>query len=307
MAARAWATAVPSEEVLFQNESVSLCLLLNRKNRTIRIFDFRTGASPTKTTITMSLARREQVERIFTIVEREEVGTWHRLGLKREGVIPGFYRRSDAHLLGIAIDPHASPPRSRSRHRPDRRERAVVPFAAADTATADATLHAARKLELKQLPTTRAPVFRLLEVEEPEIKQAALPVLLAGTALTSLEPFGRSSVRKHFFAQWRGVTQLMACAEIQPCFGHACLEFVSPPRDLAHAAYYASVLGAMMPMLAHNDVVSCFAFTPTSDATLAAAFLAGGFRRTGVLARHLQLRDGRVDAFLWTRKTGAHP
>jgi hypothetical protein len=47
----------------------------------------------------MSYAQREGVERVFTVVERDEVSSWTRLGLRREGTIAAFYKRSDAFIL----------------------------------------------------------------------------------------------------------------------------------------------------------------------------------------------------------------
>ena len=44
MAAKAWGTQQKAvDEVFFQNEAVSLCLLVNRRARTMRVIDFRAG------------------------------------------------------------------------------------------------------------------------------------------------------------------------------------------------------------------------------------------------------------------------
>src|SRR5437762_4404476 len=104
MAIRASAAVVAEpEQILFENAKVSLCLLLNRHARTLRIFDFRAGADPTKRGYVLSIAQREGVERVFTVVERDEVSVWTRLGFAREGTIPGFFKRSDAYVLGATV------------------------------------------------------------------------------------------------------------------------------------------------------------------------------------------------------------
>ena len=59
---------------------VSLCLLLNRRARTLRVVDFRSGPNPAKRVFVMSLGKREGAERVYTLVERDEVSTWARLG-----------------------------------------------------------------------------------------------------------------------------------------------------------------------------------------------------------------------------------
>src|SRR5215467_8410388 len=103
MAIRAAAAPSEPEEILFENAKVSVCLLLNRHSRTLRIFDFRAGADPTKRGYVLSIAQREGVEHVFTVVERDEVGVWSRLGFDKEGTIPGFFKRSDAYVLGAAV------------------------------------------------------------------------------------------------------------------------------------------------------------------------------------------------------------
>ncbi len=106
MAAKAWGIQHKAvEEVFFQNEAVSLCLLVNRRARTMRVVDFRAGPSHAKRLFVLSLAQREGVEKAYTLVERDEVATWVKLGFAKEGNIPGFYKRSDAFLLGCTVPP----------------------------------------------------------------------------------------------------------------------------------------------------------------------------------------------------------
>ena len=106
MAAKAWGSQQKAvEEVFFQNEAVSLCLLINRRARTMRVIDFRAGPTSAKRLFVLTLAQREGVEKVYTLVERDEVATWVKLGFAKEGNIPGFYKRSDAFLLGCTVPP----------------------------------------------------------------------------------------------------------------------------------------------------------------------------------------------------------
>src|SRR5258706_5782694 len=137
MAIRASAAVVAEpEQILFENSKVSLCLLLNRHARMLRIFDFRAGADPTKRGYVLSIAQREGVERVFTVVERDEVGVWSRLGFEREGTIPGFFKRSDAYVLGAAVPLALATGESR----------APVPDLAAVEAAAEKAYQEARRL-----------------------------------------------------------------------------------------------------------------------------------------------------------------
>src|SRR5215831_3438828 len=117
MAAKAWSTAQkqqqnqkPIDEVFFQNDAVSLCLLINRRAKTMRVIDFRAGPTNAKRMFVLSLAQREGVEKVYTLVERDEVATWVKLGFAKEGNIPGFYKRSDAFLLGCCVNREHHPP-----------------------------------------------------------------------------------------------------------------------------------------------------------------------------------------------------
>src|SRR5438105_7671763 len=105
MAAKAWGGAQQKnvEEVFFQNDSVSLCLMIHRRAKTMRVIDFRAGPSNAKRMFVLALAQREGVEKVYTLVERDEVSTWLKLGFAKEGNIPGFYKRSDAFLLGALV------------------------------------------------------------------------------------------------------------------------------------------------------------------------------------------------------------
>src|SRR5262245_3399394 len=105
MAAKNWSQTSNGgvDELFFKNDTVSLCLMVNRRNRTLRVIDFRAGPTAAKRNFVIAAAQREGVEKVFTLVERDEVSTWARLGFTREGSIPGFYKRSDAWILGAVV------------------------------------------------------------------------------------------------------------------------------------------------------------------------------------------------------------
>ena len=92
------------EELYFRSDSAYLCLLLNRRTRFIRVIDFRAGALPAKRLYIQSVATQENVQKVITLVEKDEVSSWTRVGFVREGTIPGFYKRSDGHLCGCLIN-----------------------------------------------------------------------------------------------------------------------------------------------------------------------------------------------------------
>src|SRR5580704_17931726 len=205
MAAKEWASAQKTvkavEEIFFQNEAVSLCLLVNRRSRIMRVIDFRAGPSNAKKLFVLSLAQRESVEKVYTLVERDEVQTWQKLGFVKEGNIPGFYKRSDAFMLGCIV-PSGPPlrPLTRGRPLPEAEPLDDVPMQSetrliiAEPATGPAPLSEAHqrmertivlaKRAAKDLATKALPQAKVTVVGETEARKAVAAALHRGDAMT---------------------------------------------------------------------------------------------------------------------------
>ena len=280
------------EEILFHNDRVSLCLLVNRRSRALRVVDFRSGPNPAKRLFVISLAQREGVERVFTLVERDEVTTWTRLGFEREGNIPGFYKRSDAYILGLMV-PHALRPASED-------ESGVRPAFTMD-ASSDKIYQKARALA-KEYASKSSPAVRVQVAKDQDLRKALHTASRSGRALTGFEPFGRDVVRTAYLCTARGGFSLAASVESQVCFSNAFLELLTSPRTEKEALLTTAAVRGLCDTLFEQEIVSCFSLTPTDDQQLAAAFIANGFRRTGRLNQHLVKNGQRVDAYLWSRK-----
>ncbi len=292
MAIRAAAAVAEPEEILFENSKISLCLLLNRHARTMRIFDFRAGADPTKRGYVLSIAQREGVERLFAVVERDEVGVWSRLGFEREGTIPGFFKRSDAYLLGASV-----PPALGGEDAAMSAERG-----AAAEGLAEKTYNEAKRTAKEMAPPSPRQV-RLQPAAEAVVKKAIASAARAGKALTRFDPFGRRDVeRNEYHFTGRGGWSLIASVERQPCFDNAFVEVLTAPRTERDVILTHAALHVLCERLGREGTVACFALSPTDDPGFAAIWLANGFRRTGTLADHLLVGGRRRGAFLWTRK-----
>ena len=313
MAAKAWGTHQKSvEEVFFQNEAVSLCLLINRRARTMRVVDFRAGPTSAKRLFVLTLAQREGVEKAYTLVERDEVATWVKLGFAKEGNIPGFYKRSDAFLLGCTVPP---PGRAKSLERvtEDVPSQSEIRLSVAEPSTPpgpapmtpaqermERTILTAKK-HLKDFDKV-VPVAKVGQVSEADSRKAVAAALRSGRALTAFEPFGRDAVRRYFVATARGGFELHASTETQACFGNAYLELLQAPRTDAEKLATIGALKGFCDRLQGEEVVSCFSLAPSDDLAMATAFLHNGFRRTGLLHEHLVVGGERKDAILWSRK-----
>jgi hypothetical protein len=307
------------EEVFVRNDAVSLCLLLNRRARTMRVIDFRAGASPAKKLFVQSIARRERIEKVVVLVERDECATWGRLGFLREGNIAGFYKRSDAFIMGCIVPAlSAAPapaPKSRltesgvfsvGRHSlythddqdDDLDEEVQTPAA---SAVAEKTVVHARKIAKDLVGQPLVPV-KLVVASAADVQKRIAQATKDNRALTGFEPFGRDVTRDDLIITSKGLPELVIGAEIQRCYGNAFLEVLTPPRDDKERGFLISALHATCERLLDNEIVCAFALTPADNVKMATAFAANGFRRTGLLRQHLRLKGDRSDAILWSRK-----
>jgi hypothetical protein len=306
------------EEVCFQNEAVSLCLMINRRAQLMRVIDFRSGATDAKRSFLLSFARREHVVKVFTLVERDEAASWVKLGFAKEASIPSFYKRSDAFILGCLVaDENERTVASGDRaHLPNGREpplqsetRLAVAQPLASSSAGMTEAHArmertivAGKKGLKDLTSKALPTAKLALVPEAHARRAASLALRRGHALTAFEPFGRDVDRRYFCASVRGGFELYASIESQVCFGNAYLELLQGPRTEAEKLATTAALKASCDRLLSEGLVSCFSLAPSDDIPLATVFLSNGFRRTGLLPLHLAVGRERRDAILWSRK-----
>jgi len=306
MAAKSWGgrEQKPVEEVFFQNDSVSLCMMIHRRAKTMRVIDFRAGPTQAKRMFVLSMAQREGVEKVFTLVERDEVGTWLKLGFAREGNIPGFYKRSDAFLLGCSVADARPQSEMRIALGSDDDDLEIEEESPVDTRAqelAERTIVTAKK-RAKDLAGKPLPVAKVAPAKETDARKAVAGAVKNGRALTAFEPFGRDVERRYYCASARGGYELYASTESQACFGNAFLELLSAPKNDAERLCFISSLRAICDRIQADGVVSCFALAPSDDVGLATAFAFNGFRRTGLLQNHLQVGNERKDAIIWSRK-----
>lgn len=291
----AGATKPVVEELHYRSDQVYVCLVVNRRHRSARIVDFLAGNFPQKQAAIHQIAAREGIERVYTLVEREESAGWVKVGYAREGSIPGYYKRSDAYVMGHLV---SNPPKVNPDGSP------IPPVA--DANAAEKAMNAAKKIKdsLAQAKTIRTSLLGEAEIA------AARAALAKNRKVTPLDDrFGRTGVRLHFAAKdpkaGARLGEQIVSAEVQECFGNAFLQLHSPIASEAEARVLVGGLNGLFEHLRTREVGSAFAFTGVGDLLANGAMLAAGFRKTGLLAQHLlgEKADKRVDAILWTRKT----
>jgi hypothetical protein len=301
MTAKAWGLQPRAvDELFFQNDAVSLCMLIARRARTMRVIDFRAGPTHAKRVFVMSIAQREGVRKVFTLVERDEVPTWQKLGFAKEGTIPCFYKRSDALVLGCPV-PQAP---VESNDVPLQSETRIAVASPTPPSGAHELLDltiAAGKRGLREW-TDKLPPAKATPISEPDMRRAVALSQRRGRALTAFEAFGRDVERHYFSVSVRGGFELVASVECQPCFGNAFLELLESPRTDAEKLATSAAVRALCALLLEKGTVSCFSLAPSDDVGLASAFLHNGFRRSGLLMGHLVAGGRRKDAIVWSRK-----
>lgn len=290
------------EEMFVQNDAVSVCLLLNRRTKTMRVIDFRAGPSQAKRAFVLKLAKREGIEKVYTLVERDEVSTWVKLGFTKEASIPGFYKRSDAFLLGSSVNDADLQTDLRTIETvDDDEEEEVEPKASPSHELAEKTLAQAKK-QVKTLLDRQLPPTKIVQVKEADIHKTLEKALRSGRALTAFEPFGRDVERRYFQITARGGFELIASTESQACFGNAFLELLTAPTTDHERLATICALRSMCDKLLAEGIVSCFSLAPSDDLSLATAFVFNGFRRTGLLLGHTVVGRERKDVIVWSRK-----
>jgi hypothetical protein len=286
-----------------QNDAVSLCLLLNRRTKTMRVIDFRAGPSHAKRIFVLKLAQREGIEKVYTLVERDEVSTWMKLGFAKEANIAGFYKRSDAFILGCSVNADATERDLRLPVGIDEDDDPIGPEPSAAHDFAEKTLAHAKK-HAKELADRALPPTKVVMAfaGDSAVKKTLEKAIRSGRALTAFEAFGRDVERRFFHLTSRGGFELIAKAESQSCFGNAFLELLTGPKTEAERLATVAALRTLCDKLLAECVVSCFAMSPSDDVALATAFVFNGFRRTGLLQNHVTVGGDRKDAIVWSRK-----
>ncbi len=272
------------EELHFRSDNAFLCLLLNRRTKSMRVIDFRAGALPAKRLFIQSVAQRESAKKVILLVEKDEVSSWTRVGFVREGTVPGFYKRSDGHLVGCVIGDST----------------ASVEVDDACQRLAERTINAAKKQAID--PEEPIGGIALKGVEESIALAARDAAWAKGEGLGAFDPFGRDALRLFLEIGQRKQRPNYLLAEFQDCFGHSLIEVLRAPTNESEVTAVTAGLRSFSEELKRRGIVSAFAFAPNDDVLLSTSYLSAGFRKTGLLAKGVQVGDVRKDAILWTRK-----
>jgi hypothetical protein len=265
------------EEIIFQSENLFFILLINQRFKNIRVVDFRSGNFAFKRLYLQNIAFKYKIHKVFTLIEREDVMGWQRLGFVKEGIIPGYYKRSDAYIMSKIFED--IPPQDET------------PFLQAlkkfSKTIADKEIIRVKVKEVKIQDLSRA-------------KKEAMKKILYGGPLAPFHRNGEwlvlstSSVPKK--------NENVIFCEYEECFGNAKLDFLYPILTEEALNYALGLLKVTLERLARQGIVAVFSFSLLDQLYLNALFLSGGFRRSGILRSQIFDDSRYQDMFLWTRK-----
>lgn len=301
-------------ERMVRNDDIFCSLLFDPLNLTIRVVDFRGGNFQTKHNYLERVLMAEGMRKIFTLIERDDMNGWQRVGYIREGTIPGYYKRSDAYIMSRIYDEDWSNALAGE----DLPERKALLAEIKNLAKGLADLKGSgvrceTVTEEEALELIKAEIDRLTG-KSPKGKKgkkakAAQPPP-KGADITYEQPsipvfpqFSRETENYYFHAVNRRTKGMnLLGAEYQDCFGNAKVDIYFSPTARADRAIARQGLLSFVDWLAAIGAVAVFSLVRAEDVEKNAIYASAGFRNSGWMNRQLLGRNATADQILWTRK-----
>jgi hypothetical protein len=303
-------------ERMVRNDDIFCSLLFDHDNRTLRVVDFRGGNFQTKHAYLEKVLTTEGMRKIFTLIERDDMHGWQRVGYQREGGIPGYYKRSDAYIMSKIYDTDYDGSKVMTDESPERKTFLT------DVKTLAKEIAEGHITGIKGDIVSEVEAYDLLIAELKRVESKAGAARKAkgqagpakgrsrkGSAadLTPSLPFFRQFSREveyyHFVVQNRRTRQVNVFgAEYQDCFGNAKVDVYFSPQAKPDQLLAREGLNAFVERLALFGAVTVFALVRQGDLAMNALFMGTGFRNTGWLTRQTVTSQGYADQILWTRK-----
>ncbi|MDJ0766170.1 MAG: hypothetical protein QNJ97_24520 [Myxococcota bacterium] len=297
-------------ERMIRNEDIFCSLLFDNTNRTLRVVDFRGGNFQIKHAYLERVLMADGMRKIFTLIERDDMNGWQRVGYQREGSIPGYYKRSDAYIMSRIYDEDYTPDATLGEESPE--NKALL----TEVKAIGKTLSEQKLKGLRVEQITQNEVIGVINEEvERRIKKAKaskakkkkptpspIPAELASRNVIFAQ-FSRQVEYHYFMIQNRRTKQANVIgAEYQDCFGNAKVDLYFEPETKAEQNLARGGLLGTIDKLADIGAVSIFSTVRADHITANAVYASCGFRNTGWMQRQLLSDKHTVDVILWTRK-----
>ncbi len=260
---------------------LNLSLLIAPHHSHMRIVDYRLGQYKLKCSIFDQLALNKQLNKVFTLVEKQDSNSWRTVGFSKEAVIPGYFRNADGYLMSRVYDNEGKP-----------------------VTGGLAKLAHDRSPEFEMAaPLNKKPNgLKLNFIDEPERLHE---IISSQDAHYCYNPFGKGIYLPKLVVESRiGRKSLWVGGEVNDAFGHAKVDILNAPKSNKERKYLTWMLGQLLTELStSHDVGSVFGFSLVEDKEIGQIFVDAGFKSTGQLTRHMQTAEGEAsDVFVWHRK-----
>lgn len=275
-----WSNAA-LEELSCKRGDVNLHLLICRRHRNMRVLDYRIGNYQLKRNMLDTMAKERGLRKIYTLVEKQDSNSWRTVGFSREAVLPAFFRTADAYVMSRVYDEHGEP--------------------LTGGLSKVAVVHSIPEPE----PIKRPSTLKLHMDNDPDTLKALVKSNKTSVYYT---PFGKGISRPDLAVRARlGKREIWVAAEINDSFGHAKLDFLTPPTNEREKASSVFASVELFKHLLEREVANVFGFAAVEDTTQSKAFAEAGFRHTGQLTRHVSINgNGAEDMHVWHRRLRHH-
>ncbi len=265
------------EEYVCQRGDVNIYMLISRRHRFMRILDYRIGNYQLKRNMLDAFARRKNLRKVFTLVEKQDSNSWRTVGFSREAVVPAFFRTADAYVMSRAYDENGEP-------------------------LTGGLSKISNEYEIKPPRNIRKPAG--LKVEVVEDSHKIFDKVFNNGATDFYCPFGKGLKGPEIAVQAKvGRKAKWVVAEINDSFGHAKLDFLHSAANVKELGMLVHGAEALVNTLEGLEVANIFGFSQVDEEMTAEAFGAAGFRNTGQLTRHVtQEGADPVDVHVWHRR-----
>jgi hypothetical protein len=289
--------------------------LFDENNSTLRVVDFRGGNLQQKQVYLEKIQIAEKIRKVFTLIERDDIHGWQRAGYLREGVIPGYYKRSDAYIMGNICESGWEPG-----------------MASEDSEERKDYLNEVRELgkEYAQIKPTGLKAENITEEETPEVLRreferravSARPAAPKGKAAKGKEShpsqpappdfsvfpilmqFGRDVEYYHYCCSNKRTGQAnVLTAEYQDCFGNAKVSvYFDDLKNKTDIGIVRYALESFVEWLQEVGAVAIFSLVNADNREMNAVYASCGFKQSGWLNRHMCDNGVIKDQILWTLK-----
>jgi hypothetical protein len=256
----------------YRRGGVDFAFVVNRRDRNLRVYDFRVGAYPEKRDFFDRIARENDLRKVYLVVEKRDSMSWRNVGFSREGSIPGYFRTVDALVMCRHYDDGGAPVASPK----------------------------LKPVKFGDAPLPAPAGLRPVVVTDPVALRQAVEQF--GSRI-SYVPFSREHQLPDLGIRARiGRRELWVTAETEPAYAHAKLDILTPPVDRRGAAALRECVERLCRILDEKDLVTVFAPCHADDELANVVFAELGFRTTARLANHLARGEDLVGAHVWHRR-----